>query len=167
MFIKITLCLAISIHSFKFTVVLLSSSIIPSFTVFSGKLKILSTSENKSQVNFTSSGPCILGFTIYILFVFEFLYTPLPIMSCMAIHTVKKASIIPSGTSLPFRSLIAGLVIKCPTFLTNMRLLPGSSIIFPFFNKYFLSGLSSLVMNLPPLSKDLFKLPFIKPSQFL
>ena len=101
------------------------------------------------------------------LLVFEFLYRPFPIMSCIAIHTVKKASIIPSGTSLPSLSLIAGFVIKCPTFLTRRRLLPGSRIIFPFFKRYFRSGFNSLVINLPFLSKDLFKLPFINPSQFL
>ena len=46
-----TLCFATSIHSFRLTVVLLSSSIIPSLTVFSGKLNIFSISENKSHVN--------------------------------------------------------------------------------------------------------------------
>ena len=88
-------------------------------------------------------------------------------MSCIAIQIVKNASIIPSGTSLSFLSLIAGFVMRWPTFLTNIRLLPGSNIIFPFFNKYFLSGLSSLVINCPPLSNDLFRFPLINPSQFL
>ena len=82
-------------------------------------------------------------------------------------QTVKKASIIPSGISVPFLSLIAGLVIRCPTFLTNIKLLPGSNIIFPFLRRYFLSGFNSLKMRLPALSKDLCKLPFINPNQFL
>ena len=38
---------------------------------------------------------------------------------------VNIASIIPSKTSFPSLSKIAGLVIKCPTFLTNNVLLPG------------------------------------------
>ena len=50
-FIKITLSFATSIHSFKFRVVLLSSSIIPILIVFFGRLNIVSISSNRSHVN--------------------------------------------------------------------------------------------------------------------
>ena len=80
---------------------------------------------------------------------------------------VKIESMIPSGISLPFLSLIAGFVIKCPTFLTSIKLLPGNKIILPFLRRYFLSGFNSLKMRFPALSKDLCKLPFINPNQFL
>ena len=46
---------------------------------------------------------------------------------------VIKASIIPSGTSSPLLKIIEGLVIKCPTFLTNKRLLPCNLSPLPSF----------------------------------
>ena len=62
--IKATLDFAARIHSFKLALVLLSSSIIPNFTVLSGNDNIFSTYENISSVKATSSGPCIFGLTI-------------------------------------------------------------------------------------------------------
>ena len=46
--------------------------------------------------------------------------------SCSAIKAVTTESIIPSNTSLPLSSRIAGLVIKCPTFLTSINARPGN-----------------------------------------
>ena len=64
--INTTLFLAIRIHSFKLTVVLRSSSMIPSLIVSLARLKASSIRLNSSTANATSSGPCILGFTILI-----------------------------------------------------------------------------------------------------
>ena len=61
---KTTLLAAALIHSFKLTVVRLSSSIMPILIVFSGNAKRPSTVEKISQAKDTSSGPCIFGFTI-------------------------------------------------------------------------------------------------------
>ena len=119
-----TLSLAILIHSLRFIVVRLSSSMIPIFTVRGCKPSAISTAAKRSQVNLTSSGPCILGLTIYILLVLLFTVFPVLKMSCFAIAIVNIASIIPSKTSLPSLSKIAGLVIRCPTFLTRSVLLP-------------------------------------------
>ena len=165
--IKITLSLATSIHSFKLTVVLLSSSIIPTFADKWGMFRAFSTAANKSHVSWTSSGPCIFGFTIYMLPVLEFLYRPLFSRSCLAIHMVNIASMMPSGTSAPVESNIPGFVIRWPTFLTSIKLLPGNVISEPSLALYGLSGFSSLVICEPFLLKDSCKFPFIRPSQFL
>ena len=90
--------LACLIHSFKFIVVLLSSSIIPIFIVLFGNPSIFSTAANNSIVKATSSGPCIFGFTIYTEPVLE-LFFPF-LRSNMDIMVVITVSIIPSGTSL-------------------------------------------------------------------
>ena len=120
-FIKKTLLLSVLIHSFKLTEVLLSSSIIPHLIVFFLSFNTSSTFEKILSVNAVSSGPCILGLTIYIEPVLEL---PLFFISCIAAAEVINASIIPSGTSEPSFNIIAEFVIRCPTFLINNKLLP-------------------------------------------
>ena len=63
---KKTLLFNVLIHSFKFTDVLLSSSIIPHLIVFFSSFNTSSTLVNILSVKAVSSGPCIFGFTIYI-----------------------------------------------------------------------------------------------------
>ena len=124
-FIKIILSLAIRMHSFRFTVVLLSSSMIPIFTLKGLIPNSFSTAANRSQANLTSLGPCILGLTIYTLPFLEFTKLPVLSKSCLAIHMVNMASSMPSGISLPCLSKTAGFVMRCPTFRTSIKLLPG------------------------------------------
>ena len=62
--IKATLDCAALIHSFRFMLVRLSSSIIPILIVLFGNSNKSSMCEKRSSVNFTSSGPCIFGLTI-------------------------------------------------------------------------------------------------------
>lgn len=61
--IKAILPLVAWIQAFKFTEVLLSSSITPILMVLGGSYKAFSTIENNLLANSTSIGPCILGFT--------------------------------------------------------------------------------------------------------
>ena len=79
-----------------------------------------STRPKISTAKATSSGPCIFGFTTYIEPAREFARRPFGPMSCSAISAVIAASMMPSGTSLPSRSRIAGLVIRWPTLLTSI-----------------------------------------------
>ena len=62
--IKATLDCAALIHSFRFILVRLSSSMMPILIVLFGKSNNFSISEKSSSVNLTSSGPCIFGLTI-------------------------------------------------------------------------------------------------------
>ena len=63
-FMNTVLSLAALMHSFRLTVVRLSSSIIPILRVFLFNSSASSTSEKILQANLTSSGPCILGLTM-------------------------------------------------------------------------------------------------------
>ena len=166
-FIKITLSLAARMHSFRLIVVLLSSSIIPILTVKGLIFNASSTAVKRSQVNWTSSGPCIFGFTMYTLPALELDRRLFPPRSCLAIHMVNMASKMPSGISFPALSKIAGLVIRWPTFLTNIRLRPVSRNFLPRVSLYSLSVLSCLVSSASPFMKVSFKSPFISPNQFL
>ena len=76
--INTILSLASYIHCFRLIVVLLSSSMIPIFNVFFSKPNASSIRPNNSTVAATSSGPCILGLTIYMLFVLLFEYLDFP-----------------------------------------------------------------------------------------
>ena len=111
--INTTRSLAALMHSFKFSVVLRSSSIMPTLIVLRDSLSASSILANRSQVNCTSSGPCILGFTIFTE-PLRLLLRPLllPLRSCIAASTVIMPSSIPSGTWLPFLSNTASMVIK-------------------------------------------------------
>ena len=162
-----TLDFAERIHSFKFALVLLSSSIIPILTVFNGNPKIFSTLEKISSVNATSSGPCILGFTMYTEPFKEFRIPEDLDKSCIAIIIVHIASIKPSPTSLPELSNTLGLVIKWPTFLFNIKDLPFKIAFVPSVFIYSISLLSLLLIFLPAFSIFSVRSPFIKPSQFL
>ncbi len=51
-------------QALRLTVVRRSSSMMPTFMVFSGSDSIFSTRPNSSQVSATSSGPCIFGLTM-------------------------------------------------------------------------------------------------------
>ena len=119
---------AARIHSFKLTEVRRSSSIMPTLIVKRSRPRASSIRPNNSLVNATSSGPCILGFTMLMLLAVEFWYGLLPFKSCIAISEVIMPSMMPSGTSLPFSSMIAGLVIRCPTLRTNSMLRPFREI---------------------------------------
>ena len=55
---------AAAIQAFRLTLVRRSSSMMPSFTVLSGKPRTFSTRPNNSEANATSAGPCILGLTM-------------------------------------------------------------------------------------------------------
>ena len=118
---KKTLLFNVLMHSFKLTEVRLSSSIIPHLIVFFSSFRTSSTRLNILSVKAVSSGPCILGLTIYIE---PFLEFPFLLRSCNAAAEVMNASIIPSGTSDPSSKIIDGLVIRCPTFLISNKLLP-------------------------------------------
>ena len=150
-------------HSFKFTVVLLSSSIIPILIVYFFKPRTFSTFSNIKSVKATSSGPCIFGLTIYTDPVREF---PLFLKSCIAAAVVINASIIPSGISEPSFNKIDGLVIKCPTLRFNINALPCNLILFPFEEIYSLSEFSFLINFFPFFFILACKSPFIRPSQF-
>ena len=152
------------IHSFRFTVVLRSSSIIPILTVFFFNFKTFSTLSKSLLVNETSSGPCIFGFTIYTEPVLEFF---LFFKSCFAHSTVIKPSKIPSGISEPSLNSMELLFIRCPTFLFKIRDLPCSVILLPSIDLYFLSEFNFLINFLPFFSTSVFKSPFMIPSQFL
>ncbi len=71
-------------------------------------------------------------------------------MSCTAISAVIIASIRPSGTSLPSRSRIAGLVIRWPTLRTSIRARALTEISPPSGAVNVASGLSARVKVLPP-----------------
>ena len=79
-------------YSFRFTEVLLSSSIIPHLIVFGLIFKTFSTLLKSSLVKLHSSGPCILGLTIYIEPVLEFFFN---LRSCIEHIEVINSSIIP------------------------------------------------------------------------
>ena len=51
-------------HALRLAEVRRSSSMMPTLMVFCGKPRTSSTRLNSSQVNATSSGPCILGLTM-------------------------------------------------------------------------------------------------------
>ena len=76
-------------------------------------------------------------------------------------------SIIPSGTSEPSGHKIAGFVIKCPTFLTNIKLRPLRESSEPLGEQYCLSGFIFLTKLPVPLSTFSSKSPLFSPSQFL
>ena len=74
---------------------------------------------------------------------------------------------MPSGHSDPSFNKIAGLVIRCPTFLLSNKDLPCNTIFLPFGDKYCLSKFNFLrIVLLFFLNFDV-KFPFIKDSQFL
>ena len=165
--IKIILSLAFSMQDFRLIVVRLSSSIIPTFTVFFSRLNNCSTASNKSHVKATSSEPCIFGLTIYILLFLEFDNVFNLFRSYKAIHMVNIASKIPSKTSSPLSKITEGFCMRWPTFLTSKRLLPGREKEFPLVSKYSLSSFRTLVSCFPFFSNVSERSPFIRPNQFL
>ncbi len=90
---------AARMHSFRFTVVRRSSSMMPTFMVKRGMPSASSMAANSSSVKATSSGPCIFGFTTYIEP--ARLFSRGPLMSCSAISAVARPSRMPSGISWP------------------------------------------------------------------
>ena len=159
--------LASRIHSLRLTLVRRSSSIIPIFMLFGCIWRNFSISVKTSFANFTSSGPCIFGLTIYTEPAVEFLMPDWRLISCCAIKTVHTASINPSPISSPCSSRILGVVIKCPTFRTSSKDLPLSVNFDPLDVVMSMSEFSCLFIIEPPLEKVVDKSPFIKPSQFL
>ena len=87
----------------------LSSSIIPTLIEYFSIPRISSTLPNRLFVKATSSGPCILGLTIYTELVLELI---LFLKSCNAHSVDINASKIPSGISVSSFSIIAELVIR-------------------------------------------------------
>ena len=159
--------LASRIHSLRLILVRLSSSIIPIFIVFGSIWRNFSTSLKTSLASLTSSGPCILGLTIYTEPVVEFLSPDWRFISCWAIKAVQTASIKPSPISSPFSSRIQGVVIKWPTFRTSSSDLPFSICVVPVEVIISISEFKRRSISAPPLLKWANKFPFIRPSQFL
>src|SRR5262249_42456931 len=98
---------------------------------------------NRSQVSATSSGPCLLSFTILtepvrLLRTFE----P-PFRSWMARSPVTAASSMPSGISAPDASSTASVNMWWPTLRTKRRLRPCSFSCLPSGAMYTRSGLSA------------------------
>ena len=175
-----TRSLAARMHSLRFTLVRRSSSMMPILSVFSRIPSVRSTRANSSAAKATSSGPCILGLTMYIEPAREFmrrppppapsppvspLSPPLP-MSCMAHSAVTWASRMPSGTSRPPASSTAGVVIRWPTLRTSISARPGRRV--SAKPKGFLSVTSSFSSRTkvsPPFFTSTFRSPRIRPSQ--
>ncbi len=162
---KATRVRAARIHSFRFTVVLRSSSMMPIFTVLSGNPSRCSILDNVSLANFTSSGPCIFGLTMYMEPAGEFIRSP--VTSTIPIATVVMASIIPSGTSFPSRVFIRLVVIKWPTLRISNNDRPRSWPSSPFGRVMTLSGFSVLSTTTPSFLNDEDNEPSIRPSQLL
>ncbi len=93
-----------------------SSSMMPTLIVSRGRPSSCSTRPNRSTAKATSSGPCIFGFTTYIAPVRELASSDSPRTSLTLPRAVMIASRMPSGTSSPFRSSTASVVIRCPTW---------------------------------------------------
>ncbi len=162
---KTTRSLARRIHSARFTVVRRSSSMMPTLRVLRGNSKRSSICENSSTARLTSSGPCILGFTIYMEPVREFFSSPVPLRSCSAQKVVNRPSRKPSGISLPAASTIAGLVMRWPTLRTKSRLRPGSVRVPPSGVVNFRSGFRRRVRLASPFLKVSVRSPFMRPNQ--
>ena len=160
-----TRSLAERIHSFRLTVVRRSSSMMPIFIVKRGKPSASSIRPNNTSANATSSGPCILGLTMFTEPAVEFWNGALPFRSCIAIRVVIMPSMIPSGTSAPSASKIAGLVIRCPTLRMNNIERPFSLTVSPLTPWYSRSGFMVRVKVLPPLVTSSARSPFIRPNQ--
>ncbi|MNP49352.1 hypothetical protein D3C76_1435320 [compost metagenome] len=137
----------------------------PTFRVLRGRPRTSSTRPNSSQAKATSSGPCIFGLTMYMLPVRLFLRLLLPFRLWMAIRPVNRPSWMPSGTSLPAASRIAGLVIRWPTLRTNSRERPCRVSAEPSALVYSRSGFMVRVKVVPPLETSSARSPFIRPSQ--
>lgn len=77
-------------------------------------------------------------------------------------------SMIPSGTSFPYLSKMAGLVIYKPTFLVNIKALPFKVKVFPSLTEvYYLFPFILLVNSLFPFFILTSKVPLIKFNQLL
>ncbi|MNT61053.1 hypothetical protein D3C72_1986690 [compost metagenome] len=107
-----TRSLAALMQALRLMVVRRSSSMMPTFRVLRGRPSTSSTRPKISVAKATSSGPCIFGLTMYIEPVRVFLRLVLPLRLCSAIRPVNRPSWMPSGTSLPAASRMAGLVIR-------------------------------------------------------
>ena len=158
---------AARIHSLRFTVVRRSSSMMPIFMVFGAMPTSSSTRPKSLLAKATSSGPCIFGFTTYIEPCTEFARRPFVPTSWSAARAVIAASIMPSGTSAPSLSWIAGLVIRCPTLRTSIRERPLREIGEPSGAEKSRSGCNSRVTILSPFMNSSLRSPFIRPAQFL
>ena len=163
------------IHALRLTLVRRSSSMMPSLTVFAGKPRMASTRPKSSLAKATSAGPCILGFTMYTEPVRELpkACSLFRFKSCSAIVTVTTASKMPSKISLPLPSIIAGLVMRCPTLRrkSNERpckvMTPSLAPFVPAAAVYLRSALRVRLNVLPPLLTLSVKLPLRIPSQLL
>ena len=162
--IKMTRSEAARIHSLRLTVVRRSSSMMPIFIVPGVMFSNCSVRSKSSTQNATSSGPCIFGLTTYIAPLRE-LRLAGSLRSCRAISAVITASIMPSNTSFPSPSRIAGLVIKWPTFRTSMRARPGSTRLEPSGAEYSRSGLRHRSKVSSPLETIVDRVPRISPNQ--
>ena len=157
-----TRSLAAAMQAARLALVRRSSSMIPIFSVACGRPRNCSTRVNISQAKAISSGPCILGFTIYT--------EPSRLLrrafrSCIAISAVTAASSMPSGISAPAPSSTASVNMWWPTLRISIRLRPGSTTSPPPGAVNTRSGFSVRSSVLPPFSKLADRLPSIRPSQ--
>ncbi|MNE87943.1 hypothetical protein D3C80_1851910 [compost metagenome] len=103
--------------------------------------------------------------TTYIEPLREFARRPFVPISCRAISAVTAASMMPSGTSLPSRSRIAGLDIRWPTLRTSISERPCRVRDEPSGFVYERSAFNARVNVLPPFETSSVRSPFIRPSQ--
>ena len=75
------------------------------------------------------------------------------------------ASMIPSGTSRPSASWIAGVVIRWPTLRTSISARDRTGTAEPSGARNSTSGLSRRTDLRPPFSISATRSPFIRPSQ--
>jgi hypothetical protein len=86
-------------------------------------------------------------------------------MSCSAISAVIGASMMPSGTSLPSRSRIAGLVIRWPTLRTSISERQTSLEASSRRARCIRGRIELAGEGLAALGDFLLRSPFIRPSQ--
>ena len=141
-----------------------SSSMMPILSEVGATPNIRSTRANSSTANATSSGPCILGFTIY-TDPSRLLRRALGLRSCIAISEVTAASSIPSGMSAPCSSSTASVNMWWPTLRISIRLRPGKVMSLPSGAVKVRSADSVRTSVLPPFSSVADRLPSIRPSQ--
>ena len=120
---------------------------------------------NKFTASVTSSGPCILGLTMYMEPVREFFIGRSPRRSCSVQKVVKRPSMNPSGISSPCALSTAEFVIKWPTLRTKSKLRPGKVSALPSGRVNERSGCNRRVTVSPPFLKVSVSLPVMSPSQ--
>mmetsp|Transcript_10634 Transcript_10634/g.30111 ORF Transcript_10634/g.30111 Transcript_10634/m.30111 type:complete len:239 (-) Transcript_10634:972-1688(-) len=148
-------------HSFRFALVRRSSSIIPTLMHLWGRPASSSHLPNVRFTKSTSAGPCIFGFTMYMLPVLLLPWWPR--ISWSAATDVNARSSRPSGTGFPFH-LHASLNIMIPTLRISRVAVPGSRPVLPSFaRRKMRSGFSVRILP-PPMST--WRLRFIMLDQF-